>query len=1143
MRKNLSMLLVLAMLVSIVPIFAASAFAAAPATLFSDDFTEGTGKWSPYTGNGSWSVIQDSGRSWYRQSATGASMAYTTAGNPAWTDYSVEAVVKVAQFSPDNYSGVGIITRFVNNDNYFRFWCVVNSSGVGDLLISYRKNASSFDLVDMPFVMELNREYLFKAVVDGVHLQFYVDGVLMLECDASDPLTGMGPIGLQANRADARFTDVVVTDLAPATDPAADIEAAKTALTWDVIKGGNLSQDNVISDLNLPITGANGTDIAWSASPVGNINLTGVNRGAVTRPIGADQAVELTATISKGGMSDTLTFYLTLPQQTIVDIAYSRVVYDKNPAAREHAAIDVKYSGDLLGIRNGSYNLIPGADYTVDSGVVTIPVAYLDSFNAGAKETLTFDFGGDSKTMNIWIQESIDSVVPYAHALLDPQSIRFSVKVDGTPVYVGNFLGQNYTHFAFEDAAEIEVTCMGSGLGSGVRPEDTGISPDRLGIPLDISGNTITFTIDEARQYALRVNVPLNQANGGQTDYYLFIYADAMETDAPNLNAPNIINILDFGADPTGKIECSAAVDAATAACPAGGIVYFPAGKYWVDGARADKSEVTYYLDPYAIVIAYEYYDGYDYDDNRPSSAFTVFGWDWDNKSSRNLHSVNFKGRGIIQAAGWVIWAEYTPNMVVKDLMMRCHGVQGDLGVSYVYDGHTIPALGGGAVPGVAKAQAGRAFQPYSCAGIYVYNIKGMVLLGMNVGPNIDYGMYVDGDWGKPGAKWVYGKDSLNLDSCDGGVMELCSGVSNDDKFCSKLDDDNWGYRTGGVDMGGNRNAVITYDMKFIDCIGFGGASSGKVGSSNRISGDGMLYEDMTLMCPITIDTNVDWNSGSAANRGLTYKDILFRNCYVDLVRANNNAFLAVVGANTSGIAATLKNLVFENLTVAYALPNLSTKNTGININFNTAYAGDITFKNLKVAGQYITCFQDLADLGFAPSVKVSNADLLKTADDWNASVIDDGSHRIEFIVEMAVTFDLGYDNLISQTAVLYNSVVEEPADPVRDGYIFTGWFAGADLAIPFDFDAAIVADTVIYAGWTPALVSVDPSATVIKQNGNTNVLVITVIETYSDGTVVELTETLEIESNSAGIYQVGVYKVYVDTKGNTQVRDCRIVG
>lgn len=42
-----------------------------------------------------------------------------------------------------------------------------------------------------------------------------------------------------------------------------------------------------------------------------------------------------------------------------------------------------------------------------------------------------------------------------------------------------------------------------------------------------------------------------------------------------------------------------------------------------------------------------------------------------------------------------------------------------------------------------------------------------------------------------------------------------------------------------------------------------------------------------------------------------------------------------------------------------------------------------------------------------------------------------------------------------------------KPADPVRTGYIFDGWFTEAECKNAFDFNAAITADTQIFAGWT----------------------------------------------------------------------------
>ncbi|MCL2767324.1 MAG: radical SAM protein, partial [Synergistaceae bacterium] len=69
---------------------------------------------------------------------------------------------------------------------------------------------------------------------------------------------------------------------------------------------------------------------------------------------------------------------------------------------------------------------------------------------------------------------------------------------------------------------------------------------------------------------------------------------------------------------------------------------------------------------------------------------------------------------------------------------------------------------------------------------------------------------------------------------------------------------------------------------------------------------------------------------------------------------------------------------------------------------------------------------------------------------------------------------------------------------------------------------------------------SVTPFAVVEKLNGNKNNLTITIIEVYEKG-MVQIQETFSIANNAADTYPVGDYMVYVDTKGNDQIRECYI--
>ncbi|MER5625853.1 M20/M25/M40 family metallo-hydrolase [Streptosporangium sp. NPDC002544] len=81
-----------------------------------------------------------------------------------------------------------------------------------------------------------------------------------------------------------------------------------------------------------------------------------------------------------------------------------------------------------------------------------------------------------------------------------------------------------------------------------------------------------------------------------------------------------------------------------------------------------------------------------------------------------------------------------------------------------------------------------------------------------------------------------------------------------------------------------------------------------------------------------------------------------------------------------------------------------------------------------------------------------------------------------------------------------------------------------------------------VYVTVANAVIDAKPSAAVKKLKGNKNELTITVKQTHIDGSESPVTATFTINNNAAGTYTVGDYKVYVETKGNTQVRSISIV-
>ena len=189
-----------------------------------------------------------------------------------------------------------------------------------------------------------------------------------------------------------------------------------------------------------------------------------------------------------------------------------------------------------------------------------------------------------------------------------------------------------------------------------------------------------------------------------------------------------------------------------------------------------------------------------------------------------------------------------------------------------------------------------------------------------------------------------------------------------------------------------------------------------------------------------------------------------------------------------------------------------------------------------------------------------------------------------------AVTFDAKGGSAVADQTVDRGGLVVKPADPTREGYTFLGWYYCCSYyTLLYNFDhMKVYWDLTLTAKWKPvnadpdpktgpkqdgktgfkpgakpdlkqggkpeakpnlkpetkpAVAAVTPSATVEKLNGNKNNLTITLTETAANGAKKEIAQkTFSINNNAADTYEVGDYKVYVDTKGNTQIRACYLV-
>ena len=72
--------------------------------------------------------------------------------------------------------------------------------------------------------------------------------------------------------------------------------------------------------------------------------------------------------------------------------------------------------------------------------------------------------------------------------------------------------------------------------------------------------------------------------------------------------------------------------------------------------------------------------------------------------------------------------------------------------------------------------------------------------------------------------------------------------------------------------------------------------------------------------------------------------------------------------------------------------------------------------------------------------------------------------------------------------SVAENGTVAKPADPVRDGFTFDGWYADQALEIPYDFSQAVTSDLVLYAKWTENEPEITYYTVTFETNGGTPV-------------------------------------------------------
>lgn len=162
----------------------------------------------------------------------------------------------------------------------------------------------------------------------------------------------------------------------------------------------------------------------------------------------------------------------------------------------------------------------------------------------------------------------------------------FTVQVDGKTMPTTSY--EDMDHMAFNWTKPVNITIART---DGRPIAESRIRPLRLGIPGTVSQASLSFKLDKPQYLVINID-KLRK---------LVIIPKLPDPDRPNLKQPGVVNVLDRGADNTGKADNTAILQKAIDDLPTHGTLYFPAGQYRT-GSLNLKSDMTLYVDDNALI-------------------------------------------------------------------------------------------------------------------------------------------------------------------------------------------------------------------------------------------------------------------------------------------------------------------------------------------------------------------------------------------------------------------------------------------------------------------------------------------------------------------------------------------------------------
>lgn len=161
----------------------------------------------------------------------------------------------------------------------------------------------------------------------------------------------------------------------------------------------------------------------------------------------------------------------------------------------------------------------------------------------------------------------------------------FDVSVNGEKIFTEQLFSIHFAKFACNGDVDVKIS-----IGENI--EKCVVFPDNTLKNYKINGNSVEFSVSvQPRHLYVKINDLEN----------LILFIDKIRQDKPTLNDNNVVNIMDFVTDNTGKTDQTANIAAAiehTASLSDKNVLFFPDGVYVSDTINVfDKENLTLYLD------------------------------------------------------------------------------------------------------------------------------------------------------------------------------------------------------------------------------------------------------------------------------------------------------------------------------------------------------------------------------------------------------------------------------------------------------------------------------------------------------------------------------------------------------------------